>query len=105
MLPELVPPAARGRLSGYGTALGYVGAIAGVLLVAPFVTGGLPLAGDLPPAVVDRLRALPFTAGGGRAAAFVPTAFLFFLCALPLFLLGHDHVPVPRAERRPLSLR
>jgi MFS transporter, UMF1 family len=105
MLPELVPPAARGRLSGYGTALGYIGAIAGVLLVAPFVTGGLPLVGDLPPGLVARLRSLPFTAGGGRAAAFVPTALLFCLFALPLFLVGRDHLPVPRADRRPLGFR
>ena len=41
MLPELVPEAQQGRLSGFGTALGYAGSIAGVLLVAPFVTGAL----------------------------------------------------------------
>jgi UMF1 family MFS transporter len=105
MLPELVPPAAHGRLSGYGTALGYVGAIAGVVLVAPFVTGGIPLIGDLPAGVVAILRRLPFTEGGGRGAAFVPTALLFFLFALPLFLVCHDHLPVPRSERPPLSLR
>jgi UMF1 family MFS transporter len=105
MLPELAPPAAHGRLSGYGTAIGYVGAIAGVLLVAPFVTGGIPLLGDLSPEVVGFLRQLPFTAGGGRRAAFVPTALLFLTFALPLFLLGRDHLPVPKSARRPLSLR
>jgi MFS transporter, UMF1 family len=105
MLPELAPPAAHGRLSGYGTALGYLGAIAGVIAVAPFVSGGLPLLGDLPAGIVAKLRTLPFTAGGGRAAAFVPTAFLFLLFALPLFVFCRDHLPVPRAERRPLSLR
>jgi UMF1 family MFS transporter len=41
---------------------------------------------------------------GGWAAAFVPTALLFLLFSLPFFLLTRDHLPVPRAERRPLSL-
>jgi UMF1 family MFS transporter len=82
MLPELVPPAERGRLSGIGTAVGYAGSIAGVLLVAPFVTGGLGI------------RA------GGRAASFVPTAALFLLFSLPLFVFCRDHRPVPRGERR-----
>src|SRR4051812_48595982 len=36
MMPELVPPSEQGRLSGLGTAIGYIGSIAGVLLVAPF---------------------------------------------------------------------
>lgn len=36
MLSELVPPEEWGRLSGLGTAIGYVGSIASVLLVAPF---------------------------------------------------------------------
>ncbi len=82
MLPELVPPEERGRLSGVGTAVGYAGSIAGVLLVAPFVTGGLGI-----PA-------------GGRAASFVPTAALFLLFSLPLFVFCRDHRPVARGERR-----
>ena len=41
MLPELVPVEERGRLSGFGTALGYVGSIVGVLLVMPFFNGTL----------------------------------------------------------------
>jgi len=105
MLPELVPPAMHGRLSGYGTALGYLGAIAGVMLVAPFVTGALPLLGALPSQVVSALRTLPFTGEGGRAAAFLPTAVLFLLCATPFFLFCHDHLPVPRRERPPFRLR
>ena len=51
-----------GRISGYGVALGYLGTIAGLLLVRPFV-----------------LRM-------GRQAAFIPTALLFFLFSLPCFL-------------------
>jgi len=82
MLPDLVPPAEQGRLSGLGTAVGYAGSIAGVLLVAPFVTGGLGI------------RA------GGRAASFAPTALLFLLFALPLFLFCRDRRLVPAGERR-----
>ncbi len=37
MLSELVPPSERGRLSGFGTALGYVGSIAGDSPRRPFV--------------------------------------------------------------------
>ena len=85
MLPELVPPAGHGRLSGLGTALGYVGSIAGVLLVAPFVSGAWSIGG-----------------APGRPAAFLPTAALFLLFSLPLFFFVRDHVPRPRSERRPV---
>lgn len=60
-------------VSGYGVALGYVGAILGLLLVLPFVEGdvfGLTI---------------PGISGGGKSAAFLPTAALFALFALPLF--------------------
>jgi UMF1 family MFS transporter len=81
MLPELVAEGDRGKLSGVGTALGYAGSITGVLLVAPFVTGGAGI-----PA-------------GGRQASFTPTALLFLLFALPFFLFCRDHLALPRAER------
>jgi MFS transporter, UMF1 family len=87
MLSDLAPPAERGRLSGLGTAVGYAGSIAGVLLVAPFVTG----AGGLVPA-------------GGRQAAFAPTAVLFLLFSLPLFFFCRDHRPRPRAGRPSVRL-
>ena len=81
MLPELAPDGERGRLSGLGTALGYAGSITGVLLVAPFVTGGLGI-----PA-------------GGRQAAFTPTALLFLLFSLPFFFFCRDHLARPPARR------
>jgi UMF1 family MFS transporter len=81
MLPELVPAPQLGRLSGFGTAVGYAGSIAGVLLVAPFVTGGLGLA------------------AGGRRATFVPTGLLFLLFSLPLFFVCRDHLARPLGER------
>ena len=61
-------------VSGIGVALGYVGAILGIVLVLPFVTGSI--------FSVD----IPFLAGGGKVASFLPSAILFMLFAVPLFL-------------------
>jgi UMF1 family MFS transporter len=101
MLPELVPPEEQGRLSGIGTAVGYVGTIVGLILVVPFFNGAIPLLGALPSSLLDTLhRAVPFTAHGGRVSTFVPTALLFALFSLPLFIFcrdrapRHDHVPL-----------
>jgi MFS transporter, UMF1 family len=92
MMPELVPVDHRGRLSGLGTALGYVGSISGVLLSIPFFTGTLPLLGALPERLIEFLRsAVPFTVHGGRVSTFVPTALFFLLFSLPLFLFCWDH--------------
>src|SRR5438270_6169265 len=66
MMSELVPVDHRGRLSGMGTALGYVGSITGVVLTFPFFTGQMPLIGAMPGKVINFLRnAVPFTAHGG----------------------------------------
>jgi len=93
MLPELVPPDEQGRLSGIGTAVGYLGTIVGLLLVVPFFNGALPLIGDLPASALASLRAMvPFTSHGGRVSTFVPTAILFALFSLPLFFFCHDRV-------------
>lgn len=97
MMPELVPVEEQGRLSGFGTAIGYVGSIVGVLLVAPFFSGGLPLFGDLSEHTLSVLRTIvPFTAHGGRVSTFVPTGLLFIIFSLPLFLFCRDHNPAPR---------
>ena len=61
-------------ISGIGVALGYVGSIAGMILVLPFVTGsafGLKI---------------PLVTGSGKAGSFLPTAILFLLFALPVFI-------------------
>lgn len=100
MLSELVPVDHRGRLSGMGTAFGYIGSIVGVLLTFPFFTGSLPILGTLPDHVVTVLRrAVPFTAHGGRVSTFVPTAVLFLLFSLPLALFCRDH-NVARGKKR-----
>ena len=62
LLPTVSDDDNRGRVSGLGVGVGYVGTICGVLMVAPFVDAG------------------------GRSAAFLPTAALFLLFALPCFL-------------------
>jgi MFS transporter, UMF1 family len=97
MMPELVPVEERGRLSGFGTALGYVGSIIGVLLVAPFFNGSLAGLFRLGEGAMDTLHSLvPFTSNGGRVSTFVPTALLFLLFSLPLFIVCRDHNPAPR---------
>ena len=97
MMPELVPVEEQGRLSGFGVALGYVGSIAGVALVAPFFTGGIPKVVQLSVGFNNALHAIfPFTASGGRVATFLPTGVLFLLFSLPLFLFCRDHNAAPR---------
>ena len=66
LLPQVSDKGQIGRISGYGTALGYCGTIAGLLLVRPIV--------------------LKY----GRQAAFIPTAVLFILFSLPCFLFVKD---------------
>jgi MFS transporter, UMF1 family len=94
MLPELVPAEDQGRMSGIGVATGYVGLIVGLLLVAPFYTGGLPVLGDLGEGSLRVLRSIPFTEHGGRVSTFVPTALLFLLFTIPFVLYCRDHDPV-----------
>jgi UMF1 family MFS transporter len=102
MLPELVPVDHRGRLSGLGTALGYVGSITGVLLAFPFFTGQVPILGKVPEHVIGMLRSVvPLTTHGGRVSTFVPTAILFLLFSLPLLLFCRDHNALPGKKRIP----
>jgi UMF1 family MFS transporter len=68
LLPQVSGERQIGRVSGYGTGLGYCGTIAGLLLVRPFV-----------------LRY-------GRQAAFLPTAIFFLLFSLPCFLFVKDRL-------------
>jgi MFS transporter, UMF1 family len=102
MLPELVPPEEQGRLSGIGTAVGYVGTIVGLILVVPFFNGAFPLLGALPASIMRTIRAIvPFTSYAGRVSTFVPTGILFALFSLPLFLFCRDREF--RGERRPVA--
>ena len=100
MMPELVPVEEQGRLSGLGTAVGYVGSIVGVLLVMPFFNGSLPLLGKLGGGFLNVLHAtFPFTSRAGRISTFVPTGILFLLFSLPLFVFCRDHNPAPKGTR------
>jgi UMF1 family MFS transporter len=92
MMPELVPQHEQGRLSGIGTALGYVGSILGILMVLPFFNGTIAPGVLLPSGFTTALRSIvPFTSHAGRVSVFVPTALLFLLFSLPLFLFCRDH--------------
>ncbi len=70
LLAGVAPPNRLGWVSGFGVALGYAGALAGIVLTAPFVNAP----------------------GGGviRQRAFVPTALLYFLFALPCLIWVRD---------------
>lgn len=104
MLSELAPPEERGRLSGLGTALGFVGSITGVVLGSFFFVGGVAGVFQLPAGVMDFLRSVvPFTSEGGRVSTLVPTALLFLLFSLPLVLFVVDHNPVK--EKTPIRWR
>jgi UMF1 family MFS transporter len=99
MMPELVPVEEQGRLSGFGTALGYVGSVVGVLLVLPFFNGAENIH-KFSDGVMSALhRLVPFTEHGGRVSTFVPTAMFFLLFSLPLFVFCQDHRPAPRGTR------
>ncbi|MBN1587751.1 MAG: MFS transporter [Candidatus Omnitrophica bacterium] len=62
LLPEISDAKNRGKISGYGVGLGYVGTIIGVIVAKPFLNAG------------------------GHQATFVPTAVLFLVGALPCLL-------------------
>lgn len=66
MLPSISQGSHVGLVSGYGVALGYLGSIAGMVMVQPFVESY------------------------GRSAAFLPTAGLLLFFSLPCFLFVKD---------------
>ncbi|MDH4223235.1 MAG: MFS transporter, partial [candidate division Zixibacteria bacterium] len=85
LLPEVSTPKNIGKISGFGVALGYVGAIVGLLLVKPFVEGNL----------------FGFKFGtGGREKAFIPTALFFLLFCLPTFIYVKEKVNGSFTQRK-----
>lgn len=101
MLPELAPPEKQGRLSGLGTALGYVGSIVGVALVSVAFNGALAGKFPLPDGVLETFRSVvPFTSRAGRASTFVPTALLFLLFTIPLMVWCRDHLAATATRAR-----
>jgi UMF1 family MFS transporter len=89
LLTSVSAPADRGRTSGLGVALGYVGSFLGMTLVFPFVDGAkfakLPEAFQ---SFINGLTLVPMSADAGlvRANAFIPTAALFALFSIPIFV-------------------
>lgn len=61
-------------VSGFGVALGYVGAILGIMIIEPFVLG--TVAGF----------EIEWLAGWGKIGVFIPTAGLFLLFSIPVYL-------------------
>lgn len=74
LLPKISPEGTIGKVSGMGVALGYLGTIAGILMVQPFV--------------MDESENLK---------AFVPTAILFLLFSIPLFLFVKENKGISEA--------
>ena len=96
LLPVVSAGRGAGRISGYGTAVGYLGTILALIVLTYFVENG------------DVLRPLLGPLGGwlqtgdeAYSNAFVPTAALYLVFSLPVFFLVPD--PAVRA-RRPLNL-
>ncbi len=88
LLTSVSTPADRGRTSGIGVALGYVGSFLGMTLVFPFVDG--ERFAKLPAALqdlVNRFTLFEMTGEAGliRANAFIPTAILFAVFSIPIF--------------------
>ncbi len=83
LMPSVSTTRTIGRISGYGTALGYMGAVAGLIVARLFVEGhffGI---------------SVPFIRAGDAKAAFFPTAALFFIFAVPIFIFVRE--PAERA--------
>jgi UMF1 family MFS transporter len=92
LLPVVSAGRGAGRVSGYGTAAGYVGTIIGLVVLTYFVENG------------EAVRPLLGPLGGWLepgeevySNAFVPTAVIYLVFSLPAFFLVPD--PAVRARR------
>lgn len=79
LLATVAPEAHRGRVSGLGVGLGYVGVLVGSQVLAAIV-------GE-----------------GDKQDAFLPTAVMFTVFALPIFLFVRERPPVRDADERSLG--
>jgi len=94
LLPKVSSKETIGRISGYGVAFGYLGAIVGLILVMPFNEGKV------------LGFHVPFIQGGGRVATFIPTAVLFLIFSIPTFIFLKDREAViPSLERWKIDLK
>ena len=106
LLPSVAAGRGAGRISGYGTGVGYVGAIVALLVLTVFVSEqtlfGLTFGGP------EAARSLLGPLGGwidvsgetSSSNAFLPTAALFLVFSLPAFFFVPDKaVRAPRPVR------
>jgi len=96
LLPVVSAGRGAGRISGYGTAVGYVGTILALVVLTYFVENG-----DVLRPLLGPFGAWLATGDEAYSNAFVPTAVIYLVFSLPIFFLVPD--PAVRA-RRPLSL-
>src|SRR5918995_25653 len=96
LLPVVSAGRGAGRISGYGTAVGYVGTILGLVVLTYFVENGETLRPLLGP-----LGGWLETGDEVYSNAFVPTAVIYLVFSLPAFFFVPD--PAVRA-RRPVVL-
>ncbi|MBD3384500.1 MFS transporter [candidate division KSB1 bacterium] len=87
LLPVVSTPRTLGRVSGYGVALGYLGAIIGLMVAGIFVDGSF--------FAIE----VPFVDAGGTISAFIPTAILFALFAIPIFIFVKEPAVESRAPQ------
>jgi UMF1 family MFS transporter len=95
LLPSVARGRGAGKVSGYGTAVGYFGSIFALLTLGAIVAQS--------DAIRDFLGILGawIQPGGVTANAFIPTAVLYLIFSLPAFFL----VPDPKLrEPRPVSI-
>lgn len=96
LLPGVAAGRGDGRISGYGTAAGYVGSIFALLFLTVFVEQAEAVRSLLGP-----LGGWIETGTENSSNAFLPTAVLYLLFSLPVFFFVPD--PAVRAPR-PVSL-
>ena len=96
LLPVVSAGRGAGRVSGYGTAVGYVGTILGLIVLTYFVENGETVRPLLGP-----LGGWLETGDEVYSNAFVPTAVIYLVFSLPAFFFVPD--PAVRA-RRPVIL-
>ena len=82
LLPSIADEKDYGKISGIGVALGYVGAIAGIYLVNPWIYAQGQIF---------------------HSRAFIPTAFYFLIFSLPCFFLVAERTPQPAASAQPVK--
>jgi len=92
LLPAVSAGRGAGKVSGYGTAAGYVGSIIALVVLTYFVESG----GALRP-LLGPLGGWLETGSGANSNAFLPTAVLYLLFSLPAFFLVPD--PAVRPPR------